>query len=89
MSSNLYGPPTFADHLGGLIAEIDEVQKRVREQEAEEEAELLRECERSHKRHVLMKWRWFADSLKHREWLHNFPTVAEIVIAAELSALLD
>ena len=36
MSSNLYGPPTFADHLGGLIAEIDEVQKRVRDQQEEE-----------------------------------------------------
>ena len=48
MSSNLYGPPTFADHLGGLIAEIDEVQKRVRDQQEEEILVVLREAEERH-----------------------------------------
>ena len=41
-----YGPPTFAQHLGQLIEQIDRVEKRVRDMKEEEYLQLVRECER-------------------------------------------
>ena len=63
--------------------EVRESQRR----RQEEEVELLRDSERIHRQFVSQKWRWLAQRLL----LHSpdEPTVAEILIAAELSAILD
>ena len=47
LSSDFYGPPTFAQHLGQLIEQIDRVQKRVRDMQEEETLQLIRECEQT------------------------------------------
>ena len=44
-----FGPPTFAQHLGQLIEQIDRVQKRVRDMQEEETLQLIRECEQKHR----------------------------------------
>ena len=43
-----FGPPTFAQHLGQVIEQIDRVQKRVRDMQEEETLQLIRECEQKH-----------------------------------------
>ena len=70
--------------------EIEAGRREVRESQRrrqEEEVELLRDSERIHRQFVSQKWRWLAQRLL----LHSpdEPTVAEILIAAELSAILD
>ena len=42
-----FGPPTFAQHLGQVIEQIDRVQKRVRDMQEEETLQLIRECEQA------------------------------------------
>ena len=68
---------------------IEAGRREVRESQRrrQEEVELLRDSERIHRQFVSQKWRWLAQRLL----LHSpdEPTVAEILIAAELSAILD
>ena len=51
-----YGPPTFAQHLGQLIEQIDRVEKRVRDMKEEEYLQLVRECEQKHRESLWFRW---------------------------------
>ena len=71
--------------IARLIAEIDRVQEETassleqsriairesRRRQQEEEAELIRESQRRHRRFVLLKWTWLKDRLLHRVWLRS------------------
>lgn len=54
-----FGPPTFAQHLGQVIEQIDRVQKRVRDMQEEETLQLIRECEQKHRENLWRRWKHF------------------------------
>ena len=61
-----FGPPTFAQHLGQVIEQIDRVQKRVdrvqkrvRDMQEEETLQLIRECEQKHRESLWRRWKHF------------------------------
>ena len=55
-----FGPPTYAQHLGQLIEQIDRVQKRVRDMQEEETLQLIRECEQKHRESLWCRWKHLA-----------------------------
>ena len=58
-----YGPPTFAQHLGQLIEQIDRVEKRVRDMKEEEYLQLIRESEQKHRESLWFRWEHFVFNL--------------------------
>ena len=76
-------PKRKADEIFALVAEIDEVLDTVRnslDREREEHDRLER---------VVCRWSHLAWRLRWREYQRNSPSISEILVAAELAALLD